>query len=415
MTKPSPLTSALLLSLLAAIPGNGWAMDSTETLPAGVNSPAIRYGIVSGVDSKYTADGSVMSLNEINTVNFNSEQIAKINPEITNLVNILNQFSQQRLGSQINLGTMRVETVPNVKYIAPIYARGITEKFTMAVAMPVVFYENKLTLNQSSSNVPQICAQFSGIENDIPELKEACRELSVNVVDATQNELQKKGYRRIQDRKETVFGDAQMVGLWRMHDNGSRSAMLRTTLTLPTGKKNDPDDLADLGIFGNTAIEPAVIVNQLIGRRIRLAAKAGVKLIAPDSVEARVPGSDGDILPGPETKEKVSRRTGASAFVGGAVNLSIGDSFGLAGGYEYSRKGEDGYSGKRGARYDLLSKDSSSQAHKLRGGISYDTIALYQRTKTFPPLKVDYEIINTIAGSNSDRQLVNEFSLTMFF
>jgi len=405
-------TAAILLSL-GLTPA--FAMDSTEILPKGVNSPAFRYGIVSGVDSKYTADGSVMSLNEINTVNFNSDQIAKINPEVTSLVNILNQFSQQQLGSQINLGTLRVETEPNVKYVAPIYARGITERLTLAVAMPVVFYENKLRLNQSSSNVPQICAQFAGIEEDIPELKTACKELGVKVVDATQNELAKKGYRRIQDRKETVMGDAQMVSLWKLHEEGRQSALLRTTITLPTGQKNNPDDLADLGIFGLTAVEPALIVNQLWGRRIRLAAKAGYKFVVPDSTELRVPGSEGDILPGPETKENVSRRVGGTAFAGGAVNLTIGDSFGLAGGYEYSLKGADNYSGSRGARYELLAKDSKSSAHRIRGGITYDTIALYQRKKNFPPLKLDYEIINTIAGSNSDRQLVNEFSLTMFF
>lgn len=395
--------------------GTTFAMDSTEILPKGINSPAIRYGIISGVDSKYMADGSVMSLNDINTVNFDSKQLEKINPDVTNLVNILNEFSQQRLGQQLNLGTMRVETVPDVKYMAPIYARGISESLTLALALPIVFYENELSLQQSASNVSQICSQFSGIENDIPELKSACQELNVKVVDATRNELSKKGYRPIQDRKETVLGDAQFVSLWKFHDDQIHSALLRTTLTLPTGKKNDPDDLADLGVFGNTAIEPAVVVNYLPWRRMRLAAKAGYKFILPDSMEVRVPGSEGDILPGQETKEKVSRRTGGTAFVGGAANLSIGSSFSIAGGYEYSRKSADNFSGNRGARYDILGKDSKSQAHKLRAGVTYDTISLYQRTKSFPPLKLDYEVINTIAGSNSDRQLVNEFSLTMFF
>ncbi len=413
--KTSATLFRLCLAALCLHSSPAWSMDSTEILPGGVNSPAFRYGIVSGIDSKYSADGSVATLNDINTVNFTSDQLKIISPEVTTLVNILNQFSQQNLGSQINLGTLRVETEPKVTYLAPIYARGITDRLTLAVAMPVVFYENTLRLNQSNSNIGAICSQFAGLNQDLPEIREACAQLSIKVVDATRNELAKKGYKPIQDRKETVPGDLQFVSLYKLHDDGSTSTLIKNTVTLPTGQKNDPDDLADLGVFGQTALEPGIVFNYLPWNKLRLAAKASYKFVAPDKAEMRVPGSDGDILPGPETKETLSRNLGDSVTVGGAANLAIGQYFTLAGGYEYTAKGEDSFSGNRNAKYELLAKDSSSEAHKLRAGISFETISLYQRKKNFPPLKLDYEIINTIAGKNTDRQLVNELSLTMFF
>jgi hypothetical protein len=408
------LMSRFALALTLACPPS-FAMDSTELLPSQVNSPAFRYGIVSGIDSKYSSDGSVATLNDINTINFTSDQLVKISPEVAKFVDVLNQFSQQRLGSQLNLGTLRVETEPNVKYFAPIYARGITDNFTLAVAMPIVFYENKLKLNQSNSNIKAICSQFQGLNEDLPEIREACALLDVKIVDSVAGELQKKGYKPIQDRNETVAGDLQIVSLFKAHDNGTTSTLLKHTLTLPTGQKNDPDDLADLGVFGITAFEPAVVFNYAPWRKIRLAAKASYKFVAPDKSEMRVPGSEGDVLPGIESKEIVSRNIGDSFTVGGAANLAIGNYFSLAGGYEITTKAKDSYSGSKNARYDLLAKDSSSLAHKIKGGVSFDTISLYQRKKNFPPLKVDYEIVNTIAGKNTDRQIVNELSLTMFF
>jgi hypothetical protein len=412
----SLLGPASLFSLSLTLMSNpSFAMDSTELLPSKVNSPAFRYGIVSGIDSKYSSDGSIATLNDINTINFTSDQLVKISPEVTQFVNVLDQFSKQRLGSQLNLGTLRFESEPTVKYFAPIYARGITDNFTLAVAMPIVFYENKLKLNQSNSNIKAICSQFEGLNEDLPEIKEACAQLDVKIVDSVASELQKKGYKPIQDRNETVAGDLQFVSLYKAHDNGTTSTLLKHTLTLPTGQKNDPDDLADLGVFGITAFEPAVVFNYVPWRKIRLAAKASFKFVAPDKSEVRVPGSEGDILPGIESKEIVSRNIGDSLTVGGAANLAIGNYFSIAGGYEITSKGKDSYSGSRGARYDLLAKDSSSLAHKIKGGVSFDTISLYQRKKNFPPLKVDYEIINTIAGKNTDRQIVNELSLTMFF
>jgi hypothetical protein len=390
-------------------------MDSTEILPAGINSPAFRYVILTGIDSKYSADGSIRTLNDTNTVKFTSDKLVQIRPEVTQLVDIMNQYSQQELGTQINLGTLRIESEPTVKYIAPIYARGITDKLTLAAAVPVVFYENKLQMAQSSSNVKAICGQFSGVTKLVPEVAEACSELDIKVVDAARDEISSKGFRPIRDRKETVLGDAQFLSMWKFQEGESTSTMMRTTLTLPTGRKDDPDDLADLGVFGETAIEPAIVFNYLPHKRIRLAAKAAYKLAVPDSLEARVPESEGDFIPKAESKEKLSRNLGDTVTLGGAVNLAIGDSFGIAGGYEYNHKGQDSFHGSRGARYDLLMKDTKSRAHKLRAGLSYDTIALYQRKKNFPPLKLDYEVINTVAGLNVDRQLVNELSLTMFF
>jgi hypothetical protein len=412
----APWAAKALFALFAC----GWcslaaAMDSTEILPAGINSPAFRYVILSGIDSKYTADGSILTLNEINTVNFTSDKLTQIDPQVTQFVNILNQYSQQELGTQINLGTLRIESEPTVKYIAPIYARGITDTFTLAAAVPVVFYENKLQMTQSSSNVQAICGQFSGLTKDVPEIKEACQKLDIKVVDAASDEIAKKGFKPIHDRQETLIGDAQLVGLWKFQEAESTSTLLRTTLSLPTGKKNDPDDLADLGAFGETSLEPMVVFNYLPHKHIRLAAKTGYKLTVPDSLECRVPESEGDFLPKAESKETLSRDLGDTFTLGAAVNWLIGDSFSVAGGYEYNHKGPDSYKGSRGARYDLLMKDTKSRAHKLRAGLSFDTISLYQRKKNFPPLKVDYEVTNTIAGLNTDRQIVNELSLTMFF
>lgn len=416
-TRPA-LATAFLMILFFLFTGSesAFSMDATETLPAGITSPAIRFGMVTGVDSKYNSDGTVQSLNEINTINFTSDQIAKLGgSEVNSLVTILNQFSQQNLGSQLNLGTLRVETEPDVRYIAPIFARGINEKFTLAVAMPIVFYQNDLRFNQSNSNVSAICDQIQGAQNNLNELRDACQKLNTKITDAAQNEIQKKGFKPVRSRKETVFGDIQLVGLWKFYERDIHSLMVRTSLTLPTGQKNDPDDLADIGAFGYRAIEPILIYNIMPIKSVRLSAKIGYKLMIPDHAVYRVPGSAGDVLPGPETKENLSRDIGDTITLGTAANYYFWKSFSIAGGYEYTQKGADSFSGEKNARYDLLAKDTRSTAHKLRAAFSYDTIDLYKRTKSIPPLKLDFEVSNTIAGTNSDRQLVNEVSLTMFF
>jgi len=394
------------------------AMDSTETLPARVNSPAFRYGTVSGVDSKYNSTGGVETLSDINTINFNSDQLKKINSEIETLVLVLNQLSGTlQLGSQLNLGTLRVETEPDVKYFVPIYARGITNNFTLAIAMPLVFYKNKLSLVQSNSNAAEVCNQIGPTPSD--DLREACEKLkATRMTNEVRKELANKGYRPIEDRKETVLGDLQLVSLWRFFNQepfGGHSMVMRNTVTLPTGKPNDPDDLADLGAFGQTAVEASLFYNYLAHPRLRFSTKAGYKLTLPDHLDARVPKNEGDILPGIEARQKVARNLGDTVTLGASATWNLFGDFGVAGGYEYALKSADRYSGDRAARYDLLEKNTGSSAHRLRAAISYDTIGLYKRKKNFPPMKFDFEVTNTVAGRNTDRSLTNELSLTLFF
>lgn len=391
------------------------AMDSTELLPKGINSPSLRYGIVSGIDSKYSGDGSVQTLNDINTIDFDSEQIKVINPEITTLVDILNQFSQQELGTQINLGSLRIETEPSLQYIVPVYARGITDEISVGVAAPVIFYKNKLSLAQSRSNVKAICDQFSGATKSIPEIGEACNTLDVNLSTAVPEELEKKGYKPIKDREETIFGDVQLAGIWKFASAAPHSAYARLNVNLPTGPKNDPDDLADLGIFGQLYFEPQMLYNWMPVSWARFAAKASYRVVVPNRLTVRVPAGPNDVIPGPEAKENVSQNIGDTFSSGVAANIYFSDTIALAGGYELALKNSDSYKGGANKNYGVLAKNSQSSAHKAKLAFTYDTIALYQKTKRIPPLRLEYEIANTFAGKNTERQIANEFSLTMFF
>lgn len=413
MKKYSQLICSILTLPFCA---SAFAMDSTELLPASINSPAFKYGMISGVDSKYGADGSIKTLNDINTVHFNGEQLSKIDTGVAQFVSILNNFSKDaHLGTQLDLGSMRIESEPNIRYMVPIYARGITDNFSVAAAVPILRYQNKLSIVQSSSNVSSICAQVTNGVAGEASIRDACAQLGVGVGARTAQKLAELGYKPIQDRDESIMGDAQVIGLWKFFEQDNRSAMLKGTLGLPTGHKDDPNDLADIGGLGLTSFEPMFVFNFLPLSKLRLSAKGGYKMVFADSAEMRVPSSPDDVLPTPQSREKVKRNVGDTVTLGTAATYDLFSSLSIAGGYEYARKSADAYRGSRGQRYDLLSKDTNASAHRLRGGISYDTIGLYKRTKSFPPLKLDFEVTNTIAGVNVERQLVNEFTLTMFF
>ena len=79
------------------------AMDSTEVLPEAINSPSVRIGFVSGIGFRFLSSGDLMSLNDINSIEFDAKALSAFEPRVNELVGVLNQFGNQRLGDQLSL------------------------------------------------------------------------------------------------------------------------------------------------------------------------------------------------------------------------------------------------------------------------------------------------------------------------
>jgi hypothetical protein len=389
-----------------------FAMDSTEVLPESINSPSVRMGVVSGIGMKFLADGDLMTLGDLNSVEFDISTLRQFEPRVNELVAVLNQFGSQRLGDQLSLGVLRVDTTPEVRYLAPVYARGITRQWTVGFGLPVVNYRNKLSLTQQGSNLQAVRSQ---VGNASVDLNEAFDQLSVNLATVAQETLIKKGYKPLVDRNESLIGDLQIVSLVQMNKEEKFSTQLKTLLSVPTGEGDDPDDLADLGAFGYTALENQILGNYNPRKRWQLAAKLGYRYTLPDRVSRRVPTREDDTLPGPETKMIVNRRTGDAFFGGGSVTYSLSPELDLGLGWEFSRKSADTYSGPAAARYDLISNQVASSSDRLRIGISYSSIESFFAGQAMLPSIIAYELSDTIAGRNTERIAVHELWLQLFF
>jgi hypothetical protein len=401
---------AVLGTLLA--PTVAQALDSASVLPTGINSPAVRMGFVSGIGQRYLSDGSLMSLNDYNSIEFDASSLMRIEPRLKDLVSVLNQFGRHELGNALHLGALRIATLPEVRYLAPLHAYGVTSRWTVALGVPIVNYTNRLSLAQSGSNVSAIRSQVTGISR---ELDDAFDRLNVSLVASANQELATKGYKPLANRDETYVGDLQVASLYQFHASKKSTALWKTFLNLPTGPGDDPDDLADLGIFGQTAIDQVAIMTTQVHRRVKLSGKASYRFNIPDSVIKRVPRTPEDSLPDASTKEMVRRKTGDSASVGVSGSLSLLRTLNVGLGYDITHKSSDVYTGDSGSNYQLLSRETESSSHRLRAGINYDTVIAYLDKQERIPAIVSYEISDTIRGRNVERQTIHELWLTLFF
>lgn len=401
------LISATTLSTLLA-----QAMDSVDVLPKGIASPAIRQGFISGIDQKFTGSGSLITLSDANSIELNLSTIKSIEPEVAQLESALNKFGQNNLGSEIHLGTLRVEVEPRVQYFAPIFAVGVTDKWTLGFGAPVVTYQNKLGFSQQGSNIPQLKEQFYGVASPIDE---AFDQLDQDMSAAAQTHLINLGYKPIQDRNETFLGDVQLVSLYQINKSDSWGTLWMSGLTLPTGPKDDPDDLTDLNAFGQTSLDNQLIGNYFMNRFVTLSTKVGYKWAVADQIDKRVPTDANDNLPSLNRKSKVFRDIGDSSLVGGSITLNMTKTVSILAGIEQTKKQSDSYRGSLDGDYTLLERDTASSASKSKYGFTYSTVKKYFDKESIIPAMFTFLYSDTFSGVNSERQTLTELSATMFF
>lgn len=407
---PIPLKAVFLTVCFVA--AKSFAMDSTQVLPESVNSPSVRMGYVSGIGTKFMSGGALMGLGDTNSVEFDAKTLVKFEPRVEQLVAFLNQFGNQKLGDQLSLGVLRIETTPEVKYLAPVYARGMTANWTIGFGVPVINYKNHFALRQTGSNLDAIKAQIGDASK---EANAGFEKLHINLVTTAEEMLAKKGYRSLEDRDETQIGDLQLVSILQFAKRERTSFQWKTLVSLPTGQGNDPDDLADLGAFGYTAIENQILGNYILSGHWRFALRSGYRYTLGDQVERRVPQSEDDSLPDQNTKEKVNRQTGGAVFVGGSITYALSEALDFAAGFESTRKDGDIYEGTKSTRYDLLSKDTNSSSDRIRLGVTYSSVESFVAGKAYLPTMIAYEFSDTIRGFNIERMTVHEIWLQLFF
>ncbi|MNT20243.1 hypothetical protein D3C72_1555470 [compost metagenome] len=264
-------------------------------------------------------------------------------------------------------------------------------------------------MSQQFSNIEYYRKQYSGLSTELDQA------LNTDLRQATKDTLAAKGYKPLDSRNDTFMGDIQVVSMYQFFKDDYQALSYQAQVNTPTGPKYDSDDLAALNMFGRTYVTNTLLFSQRVGARWTLVPNVSWLINVPDRITARVPVDENDTLPDESSKQDVERQIGNKIAGGGNVFYDVTDSWTLGTGYEYSNKARDQYHGSGKGRYDLLSQNTASQAHRVKGEISYSSVNSYYDQKALIPLIVSFEVSDTIAGINVERQLNQELNLMMFF
>ena len=403
---------AVVLAIQILASSTSFAMDSADVLPKGIYSPSIRIGFISGVGQEYGSDGSLESLGDIHTMSFDAKKLISIQPQVAQLVSALNQFGSQNLGDKISLGYLKLNIQPEINYYAPVFARGITDRWTIAIGAPIIHYRNDVSLESTGSNIDAIHAQ---VGYSSAQLNGAFNTLKVNLVTQAQQTLASLGYQPLGQTNHTYLGDIQIASLYQFYKDNNFKIMSKTLLGLPTGPEADPNDLTALDISGQTSLEEQIILNYRVTAPLTVAAKVFYHYNLADKVDKRVPLDSTDTLPAQDQTEKVDRKLGDAAGVGISATYELFSRFAVSGGLEAQSKAADRYSAAQNYDYAALDSGTNSTYQLVKFGLAYSTVKSYFSQKSFMPFIASFEYSDIIAGVNMPRVTTNELWLTMFF
>lgn len=387
--------------------GQSFAL-TTETLPAHVYSPAFRYGQINGLENRYTETGTLVRLTDYKSIEFDADTLAKFNTKANELIATLNKFGIYKAGDLFNLGTLEIDTKPEIKYFAPVLAKGISETWTIALGLPVIKYSNTIRLNQKFSNI-EYYNQFRGLS---PELDQA---LDTDLANETQQALINKGYKPLASQEKQFLGDIQLVSIKKIIQNINSTLLHLMTVSLPTGPEYDSDDLLALNSFHEFSVENKLAYVQKVSYFLELVPNLSVKYIFPQKINARIPTNKDDVLPDQNSKDEVTKTTGLFYDAGLNLGLSVSEQLKLTAGYLVGQKIKDSYSNSSKGDSNIIAEKSDSKWQKVTADVSYSTVQNYLKNKKFIPLILSLSIYDTIAGENIERRLGQELNMTLFF
>ncbi|MEK6773460.1 MAG: hypothetical protein AABY64_05945 [Bdellovibrionota bacterium] len=381
----------------------------SDTLPEGINSPIFKFGLVQGLNQKYNKAGELWRLSDLYSIEFDAPTLAKVNPQAQVLISALNKFGNQRLGDALNLGVLEFNIDPTVSYFAPVYARGISNKWTMALALPIITYKNTVKISRSFSNVDFYKQEFGG---KFPELDQA---LNTDLGAETLKAISAAGYKPLVDKNETFLHDVQLVSFYNLFSQDRISVIHSAYLGLPTGPKFDPDDITALNISGMTSLENGVTFAYNMDYGVTFMSTLSYLYSLPDQITKRVPRNEDDILPNDSTKESIRRTTGSKTTLKNELAVKFNDKYKVGVGHGYAQKNSDSYSGSNGSRYDLLTANTNTQEQTASLSLSYDTVKSYFKKQAVIPAIISYDLSSAFAGQNIERKIIQEISFILFF
>jgi hypothetical protein len=407
-----------LLSFLCGLPTFAGGLSTPfETENAGVLPPSIRNprlkSVSTWVENAFTSEGTSVPLafklnKDLRWVDVISSQASATQKNL-----LKGSLISQNIEEQDVVGKTSGAVNAFVNVNVPVLAFGVTERWTMALAIPV--YDVQINADTGFVVTPQGQGFLKNLAKSSPVDAASASDKLTNPL---ASKLQQLGYQPVSSEKFHKMGDAKVVSKYQVFSDDENKVALKTDLTLPTGTAPNPDKLVDFPTGdGQYAVGLGAIWDHHLVSKWQYTLYGLSNLPISNKISKRIPLSQEDPLS--SDFENVTRRGGEQFVFGNAIQYGeTTNGFYANVGYVYQYMNSIKWSGSfySSERYGLLNQQTPEQSlTSVVSSIGYSTIQSY-RDKSFPvPLQANLTYGHPLSGKNTAAANVYMAELVLFF
>ncbi|RLA63624.1 MAG: hypothetical protein DRQ88_00210 [Epsilonproteobacteria bacterium] len=330
------------------------------------------------------------------------------------LLGVLNEWGDE-LGITLDQEAGRVtgDISVGVSTSVPIFVHGITNRLTIAVALPIFKY--KISVDSgfvANASLEKLAEKFRKEKKYY-----ALNELIEGMNRPVEEGVERYNYEPFENQEGQAIGDLITAFKYRVLSETNHGLALQTDITFPTGQEKNINKLVYFPIGdGQLDLGFSAIYDYYFNEDTYLTTSLKYTWEISDTSSERIPFAS-DMIASPDIDTDVDRNLGDHVHfqLGGQVSPLKGLQTRLA--YNFHYKGRDLYKGNsfESVRYSWLGQDSEQWVHTYMLGISVSNIPWVRVSKNFLPLELNVSYLGFLAGKNTVKNPLLSFELATYF
>ncbi len=404
----------IYLGLLAVIAGlvtqPATGMEDTKVLPKGVRNVILR-SVSTEISSSTDAGGNQRPLGAQLEQGVTFSQLTATRSGLDRAQS--EAFLQQNgFAADENIGQFTADLRGKVQVIAPVFSYGVTERWTLALAVPVYSAHTAVDVGFRTNARGQefINLLASPQHNNTQKAREAATQMNLAMA-RMQAKLAANNYQPLEDWSATALGDITLLSKYRALSTPVASVAVSNGIILPTGRVDDPNILHDIG-FGNGAygLLTGVSVDEPLVGPFFLNQYAQYTAYLPATRSLRMKTADEAL----EVSTEAVRVDAGDKFDLGASLQADADN-GLQGGVGYIWSKKLGDKIRAGDSRAALEANTVQTSQNAEAALGYSTIAAYQRGTAAVPFTALGTFRKQVRSTNSPVSDQLQFDVKVYF
>ena len=232
-------------------------LETAATLPAHVGNPRF-LDVDTAMDQTYDGTGQVQPLGyQLNKPITFQQMLVTQTPAKQGEIQGLMAAQGLNLNDSPGSTTGQVNTYANI--FVPVLAYGISDRFTIAVAVPIVHVDVSVAQGFNASTSGNALLTSAAAHTNTVAATDAQNQMN----NAINTKLAWAGMDPLQNFTVNNVGDVQVVGKYRFYDDEYNTLAAKTTLSVPTGTAPDPNMAIQVPTGAGTWGAGAAVIHDL--------------------------------------------------------------------------------------------------------------------------------------------------------